>query len=128
MASLNAAEWPRNAALGILRQSVGFGRVPWRNLVRRSADKPVPSPGRSRPNVWRRSSLSSGGPGGRWADEPQLDGPHGGLGAVGHTQLVDDALDIHLYGADADKQALGDRGVRLSLRDQAQDLLLARRQ
>src|ERR1700752_5215091 len=61
----------------------------------------------------------------RRGEVAKLDRPHRGLGAVGHAELVDDPLDMHLHGSDADEQALSDLGIRFALRHQAQDVELA---
>src|SRR5205807_2693315 len=61
----------------------------------------------------------------RWGEVTELHGPHRGLGTVRHAELVDDPLDVHLDGADADEQALADFRIRLALRHQAQHIELA---
>src|SRR5215217_3131921 len=62
------------------------------------------------------------------AEQAELDGPDGRLGAVGDAELGDDVLDVHLDGAHADDEALGYLAVGLALGEQTQHLVLARRE
>ena len=61
----------------------------------------------------------------RALDEALLVGVAGGLGAVRDVQLAVDVRQVELDGLRGDPELLGDRGVRLALRERGQDRELA---
>src|SRR4051794_29504570 len=61
-------------------------------------------------------------------DEPSADGVAGELDAIAHPELLEDVRSVALHGLLRDEQHRGDVVVRVSLGDQLDDLLLARRE
>lgn len=78
------------------------------------------------PGVALCEELGFGGIAGR--DEPGLVGDHHGLRPVPEVQLVEDAADMSLHRAFAERQTAGDLRIRQSSPDQGQDLSFPRRQ
>src|SRR6187551_3093651 len=61
-------------------------------------------------------------------EETGLVGEDDRLDAVAQAELLEDVRDVRLHRRVADEELLADLGVRKAVRDQAKDLLLARRQ
>lgn len=85
------------------------GEIPATESADRSADRGAVPPGRD-------------------GEQRQAVRGRRGLPAVGHVQLPEDVGHVHAGGLHRDEQRLGDVAVAAALRDQAQHLVLARRQ